>query len=133
MSTCFTNGCYDILHIGHVRMLQYCKELAETVVVGIDSDTRVAELKGPNRPINDHNIRKEMLLALECVDEVAIFDSAAELINLVARHQPDFMVVGEEYKNKEVIGSAHAKEVKYFRKIGEYSTTKILQNSFSGR
>jgi bifunctional ADP-heptose synthase (sugar kinase/adenylyltransferase) len=114
-------------------MLQYCKELAETVVVGIDSDTRVAELKGPNRPINDHNTRKEMLLALECVDEVVIFDSATELINLVAHHQPDFMVVGEEYKNKEVIGGTHAKEIKYFRKIGEYSTTKILQNSFSGR
>ena len=132
MTVCFTNGCYDILHIGHIRMLKYCHELAEKVVVGIDSDERVKTLKGSQRPFNTQKDRAEMLLALRYVDHVEIFNSDDELIELVAKHKPQFMVVGEEYRTKTVIGGHHAQEGKYFRRIGEYSTTNILQDFATG-
>ena len=129
----WVNGTFDILHRGHIELFKFARNQGDYLSVGIDTDRRIKEKKGKNRPVNTQLDRKYFLEAIKYIDEVVIFDSATELINLVAHHQPDFMVVGEEYKNKEVIGGTHAKEIKYFRKIGEYSTTKILQNSFSGR
>ena len=101
MSRVFTNGGFDIFHRGHLQMLEYCASLGEELIVGIDSDLRVAELKGPSRPINNEEDRKYMLLCLKWVDHVVIFNDESELINLVKDTEPTYMIVGEDYRDKK--------------------------------
>ena len=125
----FVNGCFDVLHIGHIRMLDFAKSLCDHLIVGIDSDSRVKQLKGSSRPINDEYDRKEFLLSLQAVDGVIIFNSEDELINLIKRLQPDIMVVGSDYRDKRVIGSEHAKQLIFFNRIKGYSTSKIVEGS----
>lgn len=125
----FVNGCFDILHIGHIRMLAFAKNQCDYLIVAIDSDSRVKELKGKSRPINDQSIRSEILNAISAVDEVKIFDSATGLENLIYKINPDIMIVGVEYKNKVVIGSEHAKKLIFFERIGNYSTSKIIEDT----
>ena len=122
----WVNGAFDILHIGHVKLLKYAAAMGY-LKVGIDTDERIKELKGPTRPFNDFNTRKEFLQALRFVDEVVGFSSEQELIDCVKAYQPDVMIVGSDYKDKRVIGSEYAKKVLYFDRINEISTTKILE------
>lgn len=132
MKKVFINGCFDVLHIGHIRLFEFAKIFGDKVIVGIDSDSRVKELKGDSRPINSQEDRKEMLLSLKNVDNVCIFNDKIELENLVFDISPDYMIVGEEYRSKEVIGSDFAKKLIFFNKVNGYSTTKILQNTTTG-
>jgi D-beta-D-heptose 7-phosphate kinase/D-beta-D-heptose 1-phosphate adenosyltransferase len=129
--TAFVNGCFDVLHYGHLKLLEYAKSQADILVVGIDSDMRVSKNKGPTRPFNSQKIRKYFLESLVYTDKVIVFDDDEQLTNLVKSLKPHIMIVGKEYENKKVIGSEYAKEVKFFERIGEHSTTKILQNTFS--
>lgn len=128
----FINGCFDVLHVGHIEMLKKCSDSADTLVVAIDSDLRIKKNKGIDRPFNNVQDRKKMLMSLKMVDVVFSFDTDQELENIVKCLNPDIMMVGEEYKNKKVIGSEYAKELKFFRRLDGYSTTKILQNTLSG-
>jgi D-beta-D-heptose 7-phosphate kinase/D-beta-D-heptose 1-phosphate adenosyltransferase len=97
--------------------------------VGIDSDSRVRELKGDFRPMNSQEDRKFLLESLECVDAVYIFNSDEELENLVINVQANTIIVGEEYKDKEVIGYHPELSLHFFPKIDGYSTTKIIENT----
>jgi len=124
----FTNGCYDILHPGHIELFRYAKTLGDYLVVGIDSDQRVSKNKGVSRPINKQEIRKYMLLSIKYVDEVRIFNTENELIELVKQVSPDIMIVGSDWKDKKVIGSEYAKEIRFFERIQEFSTTKTIEN-----
>ena len=126
MKKVWTNGCYDILHVGHIKLFKYAKSLGDTLMVGVDSDSRVKELKGMSRPINNQYDRQEVLLSNQYVDEVVIFNSADDLRNLIKTNDIHTMVVGEEYRNKEVIGSEHCQEVMFFTKIKGLSSTQIL-------
>jgi len=126
--TVWVNGCFDIVHIAHIRLLKYAKSLGNTLIVGVDSDSRIAISKGKLRPINDVKIRNEFLESLSCVDLVVEFNSDEELCSYIQELEVDIMVVGEEYKNRKVIGSEFAKEVRYFGKVGNFSTTNILNN-----
>jgi D-beta-D-heptose 7-phosphate kinase/D-beta-D-heptose 1-phosphate adenosyltransferase len=128
MKIVFTNGCFDILHLGHIEMFKYAKSLGDKVVVGIDSDERVKEKKGNLRPINTSEIRKEMLLALRYVDAVYVFENDNQLKSLVKKFEPDIMIVGSDWKDKKVIGSEYAKEVRFFERIQEFSTTKTIES-----
>ena len=129
MRTGFVNGCFDILHVGHIALFNYCKSMCDHLIVGIDSDERVRHNKGPNRPFNASEDRMAMLRSIRYIDEVRVFSTDAELVNLIKDIQPDVMVVGSDWQNKKVIGSEHAKELKFFRRIDGYSTTKILESS----
>ena len=131
MKKVFINGCFDILHIGHVRLFDYAKIFGDQLIVAIDSDKRVKELKGDSRPINNQNDRKEMLLSNKNIDYVFIFDSAEELEDLISDISPNVMVVGDEYKDKKVIGSEYAKKLKFFKKIHGYSTSSTIQNTIT--
>lgn len=122
----FTNGCFDILHKGHVSYLQKAKELGDILVVGLNSDRSVKELKGEERPINSQEDRAYLLASLECVDFVIIFDESTpyELIKEIA---PTFLVKGADYEGKEVVGSEFAKEVKLIEFVEGKSTTNIIK------
>lgn len=126
MKNIWTNGCFDILHIGHIRLLKYAKSLGDRLYVGIDSDERIKQSKGKDRPINNVADRAEMLQALECVTGVAVFNTDDELCNAIKCLGIDTMVIGEEYKDKIVIGKDYAKNLLFFPKINGYSSTGII-------
>ena len=129
MDIIWTNGCYDILHRGHLELFKYAKSLGDKLIVGIDSDIKVRDSKGDGRPVNNQEDRKFFLESLIYVDEVVIFNTAEELEGRVEAIRPKFIVIGSDYKDKIVVGKQHAKEgVKFFERIGEYSTTNILNN-----
>ena len=121
------NGCFDVLHRGHIELFKYAKELGGFLIVGIDSDTRVKQLKGNSRPINNHDDRKFFLESIEYIDKVVIFESEQELKDHVSFFKPKYMIVGSDYKNKNVVGSEYAKELIFFDRVGNYSTTNILE------
>ena len=125
--TVFVNGTFDILHRGHLELLNYAKSLGEYVVVGIDSDRRVRKMKGPNRPVNSADERGLMLVNLKSVDEVRFFANDRELENMVKDVKPDVMVVGSDWKGKSVIGSYWAADLKFFDRIEDYATTNTIQ------
>lgn len=124
----FVNGTFDILHKGHLQLLNYAKNLGDVLYVGIDSDNRVKEKKGKNRPIHNQTDRAEFLVNLKSVDYVVLFNTDKELEYLVKNIEPDIMIVGSDWKNKTVIGSEYAKELKFFDRIDGYSTTKIIED-----
>lgn len=128
MTKIWTNGCFDMLHIGHIRLLKYAKSLGDQLTVGIDSDRRIQEIKGINRPINNENFRKEMLLSIRWVDNVVVFNSDQELETLIQQYS-DKMIIGSDYRNKRVIGSQYS-EVEFFNKIDDCSTTDTLTKLF---
>ena len=122
----WTNGCYDILHVGHIALFAYAKSLGDQLIVGIDSDKRVKELKGKTRPFNCEADRKKMLESIKYIDKVFIFDSKEQMCNIVRYNSIDAIVVGDEYRNGAVTASNLVEEVIYFPKIKGYSTTSIL-------
>lgn len=126
MTKIIVNGTFDILHVGHIKLLEYAKSLGDHLTVAIDTDERIKLKKGPQRPINDVYERKTMLLALKSVDDVKIFGTDEELIDLVKKS--DIMVKGSDYKGKSVIGETHCKQVIYYDRIEQYSTTKKIQD-----
>lgn len=121
----WVNGTFDVLHVGHINLLEFAASFGE-VRVGLDTDKRVKELKGENRPFNNQQDRKKMLESLKFVKEVVFFDSRQELIDSVKDYQPDIMVIGDDYRDQIVYGSEHAKKLVFFEKLPLYSTTKIL-------
>jgi D-beta-D-heptose 7-phosphate kinase/D-beta-D-heptose 1-phosphate adenosyltransferase len=121
------NGTFDILHPGHIAMLNTARNLGDYLIVCIDTDRRVKELKGDTRPINDQNFRKTMLSALRSVDIVEFFDSQEDLINLIKIYKPEIMVKGSDWKGKSVVAEKYVKEIYWYDRIEEYSSTKIIE------
>ncbi len=120
------NGTFDILHIGHLILLNYAKSLGDHLTVAIDTDERVKLKKGNSRPINNVNDRWLMLNNIKPVDEVKIFNTDEELIALI--QECDILVKGSDYKGKSVIGEKYAKQVIYYDRFEDYSTTKTIQD-----
>ena len=127
MRKVWINGCFDVLHRGHIELFKFAKENGDYLIVGIDSDSRVKQLKGDSRPINNQKDRKFFLESIRYVDEVTIFESENQLIEKIAILKPDLMIVGSDYRNKRVIGSEKANKLMFFDRVGDYSTTKILE------
>jgi D-beta-D-heptose 7-phosphate kinase/D-beta-D-heptose 1-phosphate adenosyltransferase len=121
------NGTFDVLHKGHIVLLEYAKSLGTSLLVCIDSDRRVKELKGNTRPINNQYDRAYMLTALKSVDLVWVFNSDQELIDQIKLFNPDIMVKGSDYQNKPIVGSEYCKEIIFVDLIDGYSTTNIIQ------
>jgi len=122
----FTNGCFDILHIGHVKYLEAAKSLGDILILGLNSDRSVSALKGAGRPINSQFDRAYILAALESVDYVVIFDEDTpyELIKLI---KPNILVKGSDYKDKKVVGEEIAEELILVEFIEGSSSTKIIE------
>ena len=121
----FVNGTFDILHRGHLELLKYAKSLGD-VIVGIDTDEKVALDKGTDRPINNLCYRVAMLKAIKYIDEVHVFGSRKELEQLIEFYNPDVLIVGGDWRDGDVVGREYAKEVRFFNRVGGYSTTKTI-------
>ena len=123
------NGSFDIVHLGHIRLLQYAKSFPNAYVyVLIDTDRRIKELKGNDRPINTEYERATLLSILKLVDRVDIFDTDEELVNLIRNYEPDIMVKGSDYKGKPIIGAEFCKQIKFYDRLERYSTTNKIQD-----
>ena len=122
----FTNGCFDILHIGHVKYLEQAKSYGDVLILGLNSDDSIRKLKCNNRPINSQMDRAYILASLEVVDYLVIFDEDTP-IELIKQIEPDILVKGADYEGKELVGHNIAKEVRLAEFIDDKSTTKIIQ------
>ena len=126
----FTNGCFDILHLGHVRYLKEARGNCDLLVVGVNSDGSVRNIKGEERPLNTEWVRMEVLSALECVDLVVMFDedTPEELIKTIT---PDILFKGGDWKEKDIVGGDHVKAnggtVKVIPFLEGFSTTGIIE------
>lgn len=128
----FTNGCFDLLHIGHVSYLEEAKKLGDILVVGINSDASVSKLKGPTRPIQNEQDRSRILAALKSVDHTVIFTEETPL-NLIKAVKPDVLVKGGDWKPEQIVGSdfvlANGGSVKSLNFVDGKSTTAIIKKS----
>ena len=125
----FTNGCFDILHIGHARYLYMARDLGDFLIVAVNSDRSVKALKGPDRPVIKENERAEMLAALGCVDMTVIFDEDTPY-EVIKELVPDLLVKGGDWKEEDIVGSdivrAAGGEVKSITFVDGSSTTNII-------
>ena len=128
------NGSFDILHLGHLRLLEYARSWPNSYVyVLIDSDRRIRELKGPTRPVNTEYERSSFLAALKFVDRVDIFDSDQELTDYIKNYEPDLMIKGSDYRGKPIIGSEYCKRIEFYDRLEKYSTTQKIQSIIDRR
>jgi rfaE bifunctional protein nucleotidyltransferase chain/domain len=131
----FTNGCFDLLHFGHLHYLAEARDLGDRLIVGLNSGNSVRRLKGPTRPINDEMTRTHMLAALAMVDAVVVFEDDTPL-TLIQRVQPDILVKGGDWKPEQIVGSdvvlAKGGEVLSLPFVTGYSTTNIEQKILKG-
>lgn len=127
----FTNGCFDILHVGHVKYLQEAKSYGDVLIVGLNTDDSVRILKGPTRPVNPEADRAYILAALEAVDYVVLFsdDTPYELIKSIA---PDILVKGGDYEGKSVVGAEFARELRLVQFVDGKSTTATIKKINKG-
>jgi D-beta-D-heptose 7-phosphate kinase/D-beta-D-heptose 1-phosphate adenosyltransferase len=123
----WVNGTFDVLHIGHIKLLEFASQFGE-IRVGIDTDERVKQFKGELRPVNNINDRIDFMNSIKYVNSSVSFSTDEELCDRIKEWNADIIIVGNDYKNKKVIGSHLVKEVIFFDKIDGYSSTKIIEN-----
>lgn len=125
-----TNGCFDILHVGHVRILKQAKELGDILVVGINSDASVKRLKGESRPINNQDDRGELLSSLACVDYVSVFDEQTP-VDFLKAVKPNIHVKGADYKPQDLeetpVVESFGGEVRILPLVPQKSTTSVVE------
>lgn len=126
----FTNGCFDILHVGHVTYLAQARQLGDILVLGLNSDASVKRLKGPSRPINDEHSRALVLAALESIDYVVVFEEDTPY-NVIAKVKPDVLVKGGDYQIKDIVGADIVQQrgglVTTIPFVDGFSTTSTIQ------
>jgi D-beta-D-heptose 7-phosphate kinase/D-beta-D-heptose 1-phosphate adenosyltransferase len=127
----WVNGTFDIVHLGHIQLLKRAADLGDFLVVGVDGDKRVTELKGEKRPINNIVSRITVLEAIKYVDRVVIFDSDEQLETHLKTMRPTIMVIGEEYRGKQIVGSEYVGEIVYFPKMEGFSSTHIINKLYN--
>lgn len=124
----WVNGCFDVLHRGHFELFKYAKSLGNELVVGIDTDFKVSQDKGADRPYNNLQDRMFALQSIKYIDKVISFNSRKELESLISLYSPDILLVGSDWRGGDIVGKQFAREVCFFERITQYSTTNILTN-----
>jgi rfaE bifunctional protein nucleotidyltransferase chain/domain len=125
MKKVWVNGTFDVVHIGHIKLLEFAKSFG-SVTVGLDTDERVRSKKGKSRPFNTLVDRMDFISSIRFVDNVVCFNTDEELVNQIKKLEPDVMVIGGEYRYKQIIGLEHVPHIEFFEKIDGYSSSKIL-------
>lgn len=123
----WTNGCFDVLHVGHIELFKYAKSLGTKLYVGIDSDEKIKKDKGEDRPFNKLSDRIKVLESIKYIDKVFSFGNTEGLDTLILMHNPYVLIVGSDWQGKTVVGEQHAQHVRFFDRIEGYSTTDILE------
>jgi D-beta-D-heptose 7-phosphate kinase/D-beta-D-heptose 1-phosphate adenosyltransferase len=123
----WVNGTFDVLHIGHIKLLEFASEFGQ-VRVGLDDDKRVKLLKGESRPVNNIKDRLEFIKSIKYINSAVSFSDEEDLKRCILEWETDIIIVGSDYKNKKVVGSELVKKVLFFDRIADYSTTKIISN-----
>lgn len=131
MTVVFTNGCFDLFHAGHLSSLKFARAQGDRLIVGLNSDRSVRELKGPGRPIIGQDDRKRLLEALWCVWEVRVFDEATPE-NLIREIRPDVLVKGADWQGKDVVGAQYAGRVAFAPLVPGLSTSEIVRRIRTG-
>ena len=131
MDKIIVNGSFDLLHPGHIRLLNYAKSLGQYLLVATDSDDRISKLKGSDRPFNSQHERVTLLSNLKAVDEVLVFNSQEELIAILKNYKPDIIVKGSDYEKKDIVEKEYCGDIRFVER-DEYSTTAKIQD-FSNR
>ena len=126
MNIVWVNGCFDLLHFGHLELLKFAKSKGDLLYVGIDSDARIRRRKGHSRPIQHETTRLEILSSLEYVDKVMIYDTDYQLECLIEDFAPKTMVLGSDYEHKTIIGSQFCDNIIFFPRLEDYSTTSTI-------
>ena len=133
MKKIFVNGSFDLLHTGHLDMLNSAKQRGDYLHVAIDADERIKELKGPERPIQPEHIRVAIMKNLKAVDEVSVFRTDNDLINIIRMYEPDLMVKGSDWQGGEIIGREYCKDIEFYVRDNDESTTKTIEDYVSRR
>lgn len=126
MKTVVVNGTFDIVHSGHLALLNYARSLGDRLIVAIDSDERVRKLKGPTRPINCLDERKLLLENLRAVNEVKVFNTDQELIDIIK--ECSIMVKGSDYRGQPIVGQDDINQIVFFERLNGYSSTEKIQH-----
>ncbi|MBR4508694.1 MAG: D-glycero-beta-D-manno-heptose 1-phosphate adenylyltransferase [Elusimicrobiaceae bacterium] len=124
----FTNGCFDILHAGHVRIIEFSKSQGDLLILGLNTDASIKRLKGPSRPINKEKDRAIVVSALQAVDGVVLFKEDTPL-NLIKIIKPDILVKGADYTKENVVGREYAGKVVLCPLVKGKSTTNIIKKA----
>ena len=122
----FTNGCFDLLHIGHIKLLQYAKNIGDILIVGLNSDQSIRQNKGQLRPIVGEEDRSEILSALYFVDYICIFNEPNP-IHMIEMLKPNILVKGAEYQKKDILGSHLVDQVYRFQMLEKHSTSNLIK------
>lgn len=126
MKYILVNGTFDVLHPGHIELLNYAKSLGDWLCVALDTDERVREQKGFSRPVNNEHTRAVVMENLKAVDEVRLFNSDQELINIIKDYNADIRVIGSDWKGKRVVGEEFCKQIVYYDRVNDLSTSNTL-------
>jgi D-beta-D-heptose 7-phosphate kinase/D-beta-D-heptose 1-phosphate adenosyltransferase len=124
----WVNGTFDVIHPGHIKLLQYAWQLGDYVCVGLDTDERIRKNKGSDRPIHVLEDRVFAIRSIKWVNEVVTFGTDDELRDCIKQYNPDIMVIGGDYVGKPIIGREYIKDVVYLPRYGSYSSTRIINN-----
>jgi len=128
MKKIFVNGAFDVVHSGHLDLLDFARGLGTHLLVAIDTDRRIEYNKGKGRPFNNLKNRKQLIAMLKPVTSVVTFDTDNDLLAILKRYKPDVMVKGSDWRGKEIIGEEYCKKVIFYERVNEESSTKILKS-----
>ena len=128
MKKVFVNGAFDVIHSGHLDLLDFASMLGGRMLVALDTDEKIRYNKGADRPLNSLKIRKQLMSMLKPVDNVVSFNSDEELEDIIKRYKPDVMVKGSDWRGKKIVGEEYCKEVVFFERTNNESTTNTLQD-----
>jgi D-beta-D-heptose 7-phosphate kinase/D-beta-D-heptose 1-phosphate adenosyltransferase len=123
----WTNGTFDILHPGHIELFKVARSLGNKVIVATDTDEKIRKDKGEHRPVNDLKYRVAMLEAIKYIDVVHTFGSREELEGLIEMYAPDILLLGDDWRDGDVVGWEHAGETRFLPRVGGYASSKTVK------
>ena len=127
MSIVWTNGTFDILHPGHIELFKVARSLGDKVIVATDTDEKIKADKGDHKPINDLCYRVSMLEAIKYIDVVHTFGSRQELEDLIQLYEPDILLLGDDWRDGDVVGWEHAAETRFLPRVGGYASSNTIE------